>query len=98
MGLLRTGVILGVVIAFGGASAAYAASESVGGGTWQYGLQGKKPGGITYSNYYNGSKSHGSSAKSGKGLNRSPMVGKGKWSYAAIESTLTGNQAYWRNE
>ncbi|WP_411742030.1 lactococcin 972 family bacteriocin [Raineyella sp. W15-4] len=78
-------------IAAGSAASANATVVPVGGGTWNYGV-----GGIVWSNYYHGSKVHGSTACSGVRCVASPWTPQGRWSYASTSATLAGNTAYWR--
>ncbi|MDV6013001.1 lactococcin 972 family bacteriocin [Haloechinothrix sp. LS1_15] len=68
--------------------------EFVGGGEWHYGTSAFSG----YSNYYHGTRCHGSTAISGDNIVRSPDTPAGNWAYAEVSrdgfSTI---HAYWRN-
>ncbi|GAA0925768.1 lactococcin 972 family bacteriocin [Nonomuraea longicatena] len=66
---------------------------NVGGGTWDYGTTSSRG---TWSNYYHGSRWHGSSAQ-GTYFDRSPCVRPGAWSRAWAPRASSGNRAWWRH-
>lgn len=86
--------VLALGIASAGAAVANAATNvvSVGGDKWTYGVSS----GTTFSNYYHGSKVHGSTACSSVRCAESPWTPKGRESRASTWATLGGNTAYWR--
>lgn len=77
-----------------GASAANATVTSVGGGTWDYGVNFWIS--QAYSNYYHPQVAHGSTACNSKVCSRSDPAPRGVWSKASIRATWGGNTAYWR--
>ncbi len=64
------------------------------GGTWDYGVT---PFTTVWSNYYHGSRTHGSTACTGyPSCTRSADKAPGTWSYASRVPTLWGNTSYYR--
>jgi len=57
------------------------------GGVWRYGRG--------YSDYFHGSKKHGSSVQ-GVNFVRSPCIKAGSWSYARTDAARFGNKAWYR--
>ncbi|MFT4217246.1 MAG: lactococcin 972 family bacteriocin [Micropruina sp.] len=94
--LVTAGLVAGLT--FAGAAAASATVVSAGGGTWDYGVTNLLPS-TNWSNYYHGSKKHGSSVEGDAGLVRSPCVAKNRWSYASAWDTnpFRIDHAYWRH-
>ncbi|MEM5632504.1 lactococcin 972 family bacteriocin [Bacillus toyonensis] len=72
-----------------GATAAFAATQNVG-GTWNYGTGG----GSVWSNYYHGSKVHKSSVI-GQYYYSSPWTNPGYTSYASAPDTAGVDESYW---
>lgn len=90
------GVLLGASLAVGGATAAYATTNyPAQGGTWTYGLS---AGLISpYSNYWHGSRCHGSTVSTDWASSRSIDVRAGQTSHAqASGNALTHNNYYFR--
>lgn len=72
-------VALGLVLGTG--TAAFAERQWASGGEWHYG---KRPVGVAFSDYYHGSRCHGSSiTRHGEIQARSAATTAGKWSYAS---------------
>ncbi|WP_204576887.1 lactococcin 972 family bacteriocin [Clavibacter michiganensis] len=92
---IASGVGLVAALLLGGAGAANATTEYVGGGTWNYGVE-RVVGNYSYSNYLHSSKAHGSTACSSSKCVRSDTVPGGKWSRASVQASAGGNTAYWR--
>lgn len=91
-------VSLGAALVFGGATAANATTEYVGGGTWKYGVE--KVGGtnwMSYSNFYHGSQKHRSTAcVNYTDCTRSADRYGGVWAKAsAFFNGGPGARAYW---
>jgi lactococcin 972 family bacteriocin len=79
-------------IALGGAGTASAVTEYVGGGTWDHYITFN----TNTSNYYHGNLTHSSTARNGVGGSvTSGRIAKGKWAYATVQASLSGNTAYW---
>lgn len=77
----------------GGASAANATTEYVGGGTWDYGVNYGTL--VTWSDYHHPSRVHGSTACNANNCKASGAKPAGVWSRASITATWGGNTAYW---
>jgi lactococcin 972 family bacteriocin len=73
-----------------GATAAFAAISYPGGGVWNYGTGG----GIVWSDYYHGSKTHRSSVD-GAYYYSSPWTSAGYWSIADAPDTSGVDYSYW---
>ena len=74
------------------AGAAFATTEYVGGGTWDYG----KANGTVYSNYLHNTRVHRSSVKVGSTVTRSQCTSARYWSrVAAGTSVWSSESAYW---
>ncbi|QJW35926.1 lactococcin 972 family bacteriocin [Cellulosimicrobium protaetiae] len=91
------GAALSVGIVAAGATAAYATRVSAGGGTWDYGVT-SLTASYNWSDYYHGSRSHGSSVTGDDGLDRSPCRSRGTWSYSSAwdSNPFRVDKAYWR--
>lgn len=87
-----TGSLLLVTASTLSAGAAFATVTYPGGGTWDQGLTST----VTYSNYYHGSLTHGSTAQSDYGTSRSPNITPGYWSNAQVKRSDHNNKTYWR--
>ena len=89
--------LLALGLTAGTAGTAMAVVASAGGGTWDYGIANLLPG-TNWSNYYHGSRAHGSSVEGDAGLVRSPNVAAGRWSYASAwdSNPFRIDHAYWR--
>lgn len=83
-------LVLSAAILGSGATAAFAATEYVGGGTWNYGTGG----GSVWSNYYHGSRVHKSSVI-GQYYYSSPWTNPGYTSYASAPDTAGVDESYW---
>jgi lactococcin 972 family bacteriocin len=93
---IGAGVALTAALVLGGATAAFATTNYPSqGGTWTYGLS---TGLISpYSNYYHGSKCHGSSVVTDWASSRSIDTYKGKTSHAqAAGNAYTHDKYYFR--
>ncbi|MDR1187008.1 MAG: lactococcin 972 family bacteriocin [Bifidobacteriaceae bacterium] len=85
-------LLLAGVLAVGGAAIALAnTTYPPEGGRWDWGVNDN-----CYSNYYHGSKTHGSTASSANGVDRSEDIERGFTSYAAVKASGSGNNAYYR--
>lgn len=83
--LVLSGAILGSGIT------AFASTDYVGGGKWDYGTGGGK----VWSNYYHGTKTHKSSVD-GSSYVSSGWIGKGKTSYASSgDRWYAVDHSYW---
>ncbi|MEU3183818.1 lactococcin 972 family bacteriocin [Streptomyces sp. NPDC006923] len=92
---IKRGIKLAIAagaLVVGTAAPALATVVGVGGGTWDYGADAT----WTWSDYYHGSKCHGSSVQ-GKNYYTSGDTAAGAWANAGAPAKLSGNQAYWRN-
>lgn len=67
-------------------------TEYAGGGTWDHGISIDQ----VWSNYYHGTKIHGSTAENTNGQYFSGWKDPGVWSYKSIKASLWGNKVYWK--
>ncbi|MFD7405177.1 lactococcin 972 family bacteriocin [Streptomyces sp. NPDC059866] len=89
---IKRGIKLAAVtgaLVVAGAAPAMATVVSAGGGTWDYGAGTA----IVWSDYYHGTKCHGSTAV-GEYID-SDEAAKGSWSFAQADVALSGNKSYW---
>lgn len=88
---LVTAVAVGT-FSLAGIGIASAATQYVGGGTWDYGTNVQ----YSYSNYFHNGLTHSSTAKNGNGGTvTSGRKAPGAPAYAQVNRTISGNQAFW---
>ena len=87
--LVAIGLALGGAVAI--APAANATTAYPEGGTWNYGFKGV----AIYSDYYHASKKHRTTACRSNFCARSEDKPGGSWATQGVQSSATGNQAYY---
>lgn len=81
---------LSAALVVAGAAPALATVKNIGGGTWDYGAGTA----IVWSDYYHGSKCHGSTSV-GTYID-SDEASAGNWSFTQADVALSGNESYYR--
>jgi hypothetical protein len=95
---MKAGLAVVVAAAFvmGGATAASATTEYVGGGTWNYGVYEPASTVYVYSEYMHYSKKHRTTVQVHNGaMYRSADAAAGKWAKVEKASYYGGNGAWW---
>jgi lactococcin 972 family bacteriocin len=87
-----TTIAVGIAISLAAAAPAFATTESVGGGTWKYGV-----GFTNWSDYHHPTKNHRSSVQRAGWTVRSDCTAPNYWSHASMTSGPSGNKAFWNN-
>lgn len=94
-----TSAVIGVASALLATSAAFATTENVGGGKWQYGVGGGDKGnGFTYSYYLHNTKKHTASACGPLECFTTGWTDAKKWAKKDILKYAYGNRAYWNTK
>ncbi|TXK18985.1 lactococcin 972 family bacteriocin [Homoserinibacter sp. GY 40078] len=97
-GRIRAGIaaIVAAGLVAGGAVAAHATTEYVGGGKWSYGVYEPANTVYVYSNYYHPSKKHRSTVQVHNGTQyRSKDAPAGKTAEIERATSYGGNKAWW---
>ncbi|WP_344321178.1 lactococcin 972 family bacteriocin [Streptomyces macrosporus] len=89
--IARLGVVVGALVVATATPALATITYPPEGGTWDHGIT---PGTV-WSNYYHGSKCHGSTSV-GYFTDRSPDTAAGRWSNSATHAAVSGNKVYYR--